>query len=108
MSDQMTKNDLVLGLIVITSRRLLFVEESGMFTKSYSVKESVDLEHIRGVTAKGGFQNILVVNADRCGSSRTFYFYWVKDVNRTTLSKIGSANVSYIESQIRQQEFSDH
>jgi len=86
-----------MGFIVISNKRILFIEETGFLTKNYSLDKSIKLETISGVSGTQGLINtILNVNVDADGISRTLYFYITKDVDRETLMTTSKPDISMV------------
>jgi hypothetical protein len=81
------------GIIIATNKRILFLEESGAFSKKYGIRESIGLEKIAGLSAQGGLKNLLSVNVDAQGSSKTLFFAWIAEMDPSTLKKGQKADV---------------
>src|SRR2546426_9125634 len=62
------------GYLVLTSQRLLFMQQVGMLTKTYMVKESIDLESLVNVSVQGVVKT-LHVTFQSSGSSVNRIFH---------------------------------
>ncbi len=60
LADEKSGKTMWLGFLALTDRRLAFVEEVGLFTKTHRVKESIDLENLINVSVQGVSKKLYV------------------------------------------------
>ena len=60
LADEKSGQNIWLGFLALTDRRLAFVEEVGLFTKTHRVKESIDLENLINVSVQGVLKKLYV------------------------------------------------
>ena len=60
LADEKSGKTIWLGFLALTDRRLAFLEEVGLFTKTYRVKESIDLENLINISVQGVSKKLYV------------------------------------------------
>src|SRR5947209_2937045 len=73
LSDHSVPKAMWKGVLVLTDQRLTFMEEVGILSKSYRVKESVDLENLIDVSVRCGKPLHLAYQASGGSVSREYY-----------------------------------
>jgi DNA-directed RNA polymerase subunit RPC12/RpoP len=81
------------GFFVATNRRFVFLEEKGLFTKTYNVMVSVDHSQVRGTGTYGGFLKSLMLSVDYQGRTQRLRFSGFREVDSYTMKPLGLVKI---------------
>lgn len=76
------------GFFVATSRRFIFLEEKGVFTKTYNVMVSIDHSQVRGAGTYGSILKSLMLSVDYQGRTQRMRFSGFRDINPDTMKPL--------------------
>jgi len=80
------------GLLVATNRRFVFLEQKGVFSKTYNVKASVDYSQVRGSGFLGSVLKSVVLSVDYQGRTERLRFSTFYSVDSKTLKPLTRIN----------------
>jgi len=76
------------GYLVVTNRRLIFLEMKGFVSKNYNVKASIDFPQVRGSGLYGGFLKGVMLSVDCQGRTERFRFAGFRTIDPSTLKPL--------------------
>jgi len=78
--------DVFNGILLLTSQRLMFLRESGLFSKSYQATDIIDLHDIKGATYKDGLiSKVIAVDFEQDGILKHESFGGIYQLNPANL-----------------------
>ena len=80
------------GILVATNRRFVFLEEKGLFSKTYSVKTSVDYSQVHGSGFYGSILKSVVLSVDYQGRTERLRFAGFNSIDSETLKPLERLN----------------
>ena len=81
------------GFFVATNRRFVFLEEKGLFTKTYNVMVSIDHSQVRGTGTYGGFLKSLMLSVNYQGRTQRLRFSGFREVDSDTMKPLGLVKI---------------
>jgi ribosomal protein S27AE len=85
------------GYLIATTERLVFLDRKGLFSKRYTILESIDYEQIRGLTTAGHVVKYLKLSVEGSEGVRTPIVYNTRDLDITTFESVGKTDYNDLQ-----------